>query len=588
MNNHISSFLRRGGAILLALALLAVLLPTSAFALTGTQGDLTWSLTGGVLSVSGSGPIPDYTDENMAPWYYVASGVNRILVGDGITEIGNLAFYGCENADLARLPASVTRIGDRAFKNCCRLSQLGRPAGLVEIGEAAFESCTALKALALPDGLRTIGHYAFTRAGLTSVTIPASVTDFGMVVFAYCTSLVRAKIACPITKLPDWTFYGCTALTDVSLPETVTETGEYALEKCENLTGLYYDGAANLAPADKNEDLTVNPAEDYPSSGSSYTETPSGGQTTTVTDTGDATITQETDTDYSYTLNGEDATLDDLLNSNENDNIDVDSSTTTVISAEVKNDEGWDQVIDTVVGAVRGSNDLTVEIRLPEPEISGKKLSDLSGKDAEVTIITPVGNEWKLSGSDLRKKDFSNRDYDLDFTVTKQEENKTDIPGSTVYEIKFNDHIDFKAKVGIPVMAADKRQYASLYQLVGGKLTLIQSVIVDDQARAWFALSGVDKGVKYYVGINVDGVERSEAVIPEGLYTDYGVNTLTDSSGVHYQITGRQSSWNMGLGKVMLILAAVLVGSFVLIGIVMTTLNRRAQKKMRTQNRNRT
>ena len=88
MNNHISSFLRRGGAILLALALLAILLPTSAFALTGTQGDLTWSLNGGVLSVSGSGPIPDYTDENMAPWYYVASGVNRILVGDGITEIG--------------------------------------------------------------------------------------------------------------------------------------------------------------------------------------------------------------------------------------------------------------------------------------------------------------------------------------------------------------------------------------------------------------------------------------------------------------------------------------------------------------------
>ena len=90
------------------------------------------------------------------------------------------------------------------------------------------------------------------------------------------------------------------------------------------------------------------------------------------------------------------------------------------------------------------------------------------------------------------------------------------------------------------------------------------------------------------MGINVDGVDRSEAVVPEGLYTDYGVNTLTESSGVHYQITGRQSSWNMDLGKVMLILAAVLVGSFVLIGIVMTALNRRAQKKMRTQNRNRT
>lgn len=92
--------------------------------------------------------------------------------------------------------------------------------------------------------------------------------------------------------------------------------------------------------------------------------------------------------------------------------------------------------------------------------------------------------------------------------------------------------------------------------------------------------------------IVADGQTVEEVPLSGGkgtfVYSDYGVNTLTDSNGVHYQITGRQSSWNMGLGKVMLILAAVLVGSFVLIGIVMTTLNRRAQKKMRTQNRNRT
>ena len=75
--------------------LLLCLLPTPAYAAGGTTGDLKWSLSGGTLSITGKGDMPDYTDAVMPPWYDSASAITRISVGEGITSIGDLAFYGC-------------------------------------------------------------------------------------------------------------------------------------------------------------------------------------------------------------------------------------------------------------------------------------------------------------------------------------------------------------------------------------------------------------------------------------------------------------------------------------------------------------
>ena len=82
---------------------------------SGTCGpDLKWRLTDdGVLTISGKGEMDDY---RFSPW--LDSGVKRIIIGDGVTSIGNSAFRGCRSLTSVNIPNSVTTIGQAAFKYC--------------------------------------------------------------------------------------------------------------------------------------------------------------------------------------------------------------------------------------------------------------------------------------------------------------------------------------------------------------------------------------------------------------------------------------------------------------------------------------
>lgn len=574
------SLLRRMGALAAAL-LLAALLPLSALALDGTTGQLQWKLSGGVLTITGSGEMPDYTDAHMAPWNSVAESVTKIVVGDGITRVGELAFYNCTNATTVQLGNTVTEIGGRAFKNCKKLSRIDLPDGLKIIGDAAFESCESLKNITLPEGLQSIGHYAFNWAGLTGITIPSSVTDMGMVAFAYCQNLVRAKVLSPLVKLPDWTFYGCTALKDLSLPETLEQTGGKSIDECGRLTTIYYDGKADLLPeiSEGHASVEQKPTEDYPQTTVSSKSDMGAMETIKVTENSSATITETIRTDYTFILNGETISIDDLNDTTVTDSDDfrVDSTVSTTISAVVQDQSGWEQTMDNIAssGAREEDKTLKADIYLPNGTISGTDLKDLARKDAEVTVSTPDGGSWKVVGTDLKKNDFEDRDYNLDYTVEKMEENTTGIPGSTVYKLAFHDEVDFNARIGIPVMVDDNRQYASLYHVIDGKPELVQTVMVGTDSRAWFALAAVDDETEYYVVINVDGIDKSNAIIPDDLLAEYGGSSLIDSDGIQYEITGRKSSWGMSFGTVTLIMVAVLVGCALVIGGVMYIMNRR-------------
>ena len=99
--------------------LIALLMGLSAKAeSSGTCGpDLKWHLTNdGVLIIRGKGNMYYYSDSNRAPWSY--SGVKRIIIGDGVTTIGESAFGGCSSLTSVTIPNSVTTIGESAFKHC--------------------------------------------------------------------------------------------------------------------------------------------------------------------------------------------------------------------------------------------------------------------------------------------------------------------------------------------------------------------------------------------------------------------------------------------------------------------------------------
>lgn len=569
--------------IAIALLLAAALLCTpAAAAQSGSCGQgLQWQLSGGVLRITGTGALPSYTDNSMPPWYGSAGSITTVIVGSGVTAIGDLAFYGCTALTAVRLPDSVTAIGAAAFKDCSALGSIALPPALLSIGEAAFENCEKLGSITLPAGLRSIGDFAFYRCtGLTSVVVPASLQQLGKVSFAYCTSLVRAEVNGSLTDLPDWTFYGCTSLTEVSLPQTVTSTGESAFGNCRDLQTVYYDGTADVAPSQgSGTGTSVRPTEEMPPSGSNSGWDISGNtaESTTVTNTENSSLTEKTTTDLDIKINGKDSTLEDVSAAGEEDEISIGSSTTTVISGTVSNSEGWNELGEKVDNAKK--NDETtvkVDIKLSGSTVSGKDLSNIAEKDVDTTITTANGSTWQLEQGSNTKKDFSQKEYDLDYSVSDAEgRDKPDIDSDKVYRVDFAGSTDFNATVGIQIPDA-KRQYASLYQ----DKDLIQTTIVDDDGMAWFSLENVDAKTNYYIGVNARGIDPHQAVIPDSLSKTYGADyTLTDSSGKQYQVTGRASRWGI-TGSQFTAYVGIAIGLVVLIvALVMITINKLAKNK---------
>lgn len=569
--------------IAIALLLAAVLLCTpAAAAQSGSCGQgLQWQLSGGVLRITGTGALPSYTDNSMPPWYGSAGSITTIIVGSGVTAIGDLAFYGCTALTAVRLPDSVTAIGAAAFKDCSALGSIALPPALLSIGEAAFENCEKLGSITLPAGLRSIGDFAFYRCtGLTSVVVPASLQQLGKVSFAYCTSLVRAEVNGSLTDLPDWTFYGCTSLTEVSLPQTVTTTGESAFGNCRDLQTVYYDGTADVAPSQgSGTGTSVRPTEEMPPSGSNSGWDISGStaESTTVTNTENSSLTEKTTTDLDIKINGKDSTLEDVSAAGEEDEISIGSSTTTVISGTVSNSEGWNELGEKVDNAKK--NDETtvkVDVKLSGSTVSGKDLSNIAEKDVDTTITTANGSTWQLEQGSNAKKDFSQKEYDLDYSVSDAEgRDKPDIDSDKVYRVDFAGSTDFNATVGIQIPDA-RRQYASLYQ----DKDLIQTTIVDDDGMAWFSLANVDAKTNYYIGVNARGIDPHQAVIPDSLSKTYGADyTLTDSSGKQYQVTGRASRWGI-TGSQFTAYVGIAIGLVVLIvALVMITINKLAKNK---------
>ncbi|MDR2138716.1 MAG: leucine-rich repeat domain-containing protein [Tannerella sp.] len=83
-----------------------ILLPAAGFAQSGTTGSLTWSFSGGTLTVSGTGPMPDYDYKSGAsPWYAHRENITSVSIENGVTGIGDYAFGSCYNLPSVTIPA---------------------------------------------------------------------------------------------------------------------------------------------------------------------------------------------------------------------------------------------------------------------------------------------------------------------------------------------------------------------------------------------------------------------------------------------------------------------------------------------------
>ena len=124
------------------------------FAESGTCGEnVTWDLTDGVLTISGTGEMVNFSPYSSVPWYPYRSAIQSVVIGNGVTSIGDNAFIFCKSMTSVTIPNSVTSIGSWAFQGCSNLASVIIPNNVTNIGGVAFCECSSLTSIEIPNSV---------------------------------------------------------------------------------------------------------------------------------------------------------------------------------------------------------------------------------------------------------------------------------------------------------------------------------------------------------------------------------------------------------------------------------------------------
>jgi hypothetical protein len=223
------------------------------------------------------------------------TGIEKIVISEGITEIHNGAFFGCtalkdvvlpttlrklgkvpsvpkgmyswqwpryegvfENCAITeiQLPPSLGFIGGKAFRYCRNLQKMNLPNGIKSLQEECFYGCTSLSEVLLPDNLHSIGCDAFGGSGLLKIDIPSTVSKIEKHAFRNCEKMSSVILHEGLNTIEDRAFENCKSLCAITIPNSVTAIGQQVFD----ITGWYqpYDRRRKgWSTREKSKDLVI-------------------------------------------------------------------------------------------------------------------------------------------------------------------------------------------------------------------------------------------------------------------------------------------------------------------------------------------
>ena len=200
----------RVAALILLVALMTMTLAScgstggNAESASGTHGALNWNYdkSSKTLTLTGAGAMADFENAEAVLWAAVRTSAEKLVIGEGITTVGNYAFYAMSALKEITIPSTVTTIGSYAFAFCSALDTLSLPSGVTTVGNSAFEGC----------------------GGLTAAFLPASVTVLGDRAFAFCYSMTNFIMTGEPTSVGAWAFKNCRSLDKLVFRTSTTES----------------------------------------------------------------------------------------------------------------------------------------------------------------------------------------------------------------------------------------------------------------------------------------------------------------------------------------------------------------------------
>ncbi len=237
--------------------------------------------------------------------FYSCVCLKSVTLGNSVTKIDKFAFSDCSRLTSMTIPDSVTSIGQSAFSHCSNLTNITIPNGVTSIEGSTFYGCSSLTSIVIPDSVTSIGNNAFSHcSNLTNITIPNNVTSIDYSGFddtAYyrneanwennvlyigkhlfkakeslsgyynikagtfsisndafggCSNLTSLTIPDSVTSIGQSAFSDCSSLTSITIPQSVTNIGWKAFKGCTSLNYAFYNGyKSNLSIASDNDPL---------------------------------------------------------------------------------------------------------------------------------------------------------------------------------------------------------------------------------------------------------------------------------------------------------------------------------------------